>query len=113
MAWSLPEGFEVLSAPGTPGVTLIVSSGARAELLLLGFERPESAARGPLVAGWVGGGRVRHPVIQAGQDRWVLKAYRRGGLLARWNPDRYWRIGRFLRELRTARDAASAGVPAP
>lgn len=113
MAWLLPEGYEVFPGRGSPGVTVVVARRARAALLETGLERPEEAAAGPAVAAWVGGGRVRHPVIRAGEERWLLKAYRRGGLFRRLNPDRYWRTGRFVRELWTAVAAARAGVPAP
>jgi 3-deoxy-D-manno-octulosonic acid kinase len=112
MAWSIPPGFELISDPAKTGVTVVVACQERAALLSAGIERPEEAAARPEVE-WVGRGRVRHPVIQAGGERWLLKAYRRGGLIARWNPDRYWGPGRFLRELATAVAATRAGVPAP
>jgi 3-deoxy-D-manno-octulosonic acid kinase len=113
MAPSIPEGYEILPGPPDSGITLVVVAREREALLRAGIERPEAVASGPTVSDWVGGGRVRHPVISVGQDRCVLKAYRRGGLVARWNLDRYWGPGRFLRELETSVRAVHAGVPAP
>jgi 3-deoxy-D-manno-octulosonic acid kinase len=113
MAWNLPEGYEVIPSSSAPGVTLVVAVRARSALLLAGIERPEDLSAGPSVANWVEGGRVRHPVVSAGEEFWILKAYRRGGFFARWNPDRYWRPRRFMMELETAVRAVHAGVPAP
>jgi 3-deoxy-D-manno-octulosonic acid kinase len=66
---------------------------------------------GPLLAGWIEGGRTRHALIRSGDDFWVLKEYRRGGLIGRWNVRRYWRCERFFEELRVSVLAAAAGVP--
>jgi 3-deoxy-D-manno-octulosonic acid kinase len=112
MAWPIPEGYEVLSGPFEPGVKVIAAARARDALLSAGIDRPEILATGPAVAEWVDGGRVRHPVISFGDDLWLLKSYRRGGVLSRWNLDRYWAPKRFLRELETAARAVNAGVPA-
>lgn len=112
MTLKVPEGFEAFPSPCVPGVTLVVSSKARDALLLAGIDRPENLTNGPAIADWVEGGRVRHPVLSAGDELWLFKAYRHGGFLARWNPDRYWRPRRFLRELETAVRAVHAGVPA-
>jgi 3-deoxy-D-manno-octulosonic acid kinase len=68
-------------------------------------------ASGPLVAGWIEGGRTRHALIRTGGESWVLKEYRRGGFAGRWNASRYWRRGRFFEELRVAALAGAAGVP--
>jgi 3-deoxy-D-manno-octulosonic acid kinase len=113
MAWTLPPGFEMISGRGAPGVTLIVAARARTALLEAGIDRPDDLSSGPTVAEWVEGGRVRHPVLMAGDERWLLKAYRRGGLFARWNPDLYWSPMRFIRELDTSLRAVRSGVPAP
>ncbi len=113
MAWTLPEGYEVIPSSSAPGVTLVAAVRARSALLLAGVDHPELLSSGPAVANWVDGGRVRHPVLSAGDEFWILKAYRRGGFFARWNPDRYWRLRRFMRELETAVRAVHAGVPAP
>lgn len=112
MAWSIPEGYEVLPERAS-GATVIVAARHREAMLSVGLDDPEVLASPTAVAGWLEGGRVRHPVIAAPGDLWVVKAYRRGGLVARWNLDRYWWHRRFLRELETAVGALHAGVPAP
>ena len=77
MAWSPPPGFELVSSERNPGVTLVVAIGSRSTVLTAGIDRPEDVSSGPAVAEWVDGGRVRHPVLSAGEERWILKAYRR------------------------------------
>ncbi len=111
MTWTIPNGFELLPSPRVPGVMLFVASRAREALLRAGIDRPEEAAE--RAVDWVGGGRSRHPVIEAGGERWILKAYRRGGLLARLNPLLYWRVGRFFEEIAITLAAIRARVPAP
>lgn len=57
--------------------------------------------------------------LRAGTDgtEWVLRHYLRGGLVARWNPDRYWWQGeeatRPFRELRMTAALHEAGLPVP
>jgi hypothetical protein len=43
-------------------------------------------------------------------ESWVLKEYRRGGMVGRWNSSRYWRRGRFFEELRVADLAERSGI---
>ncbi len=111
MTWTIPSGFELLPSPRVPGVTLVVASRVREAILRAGIDRPEEAAE--RAVGWVGGGRARHPVIEVQGERWVLKAYRRGGLLARLNPLLYWGVGRFFEEIVMTLTAIRARVPAP
>ena len=111
----LPPGFESLQFPrerGFPGERLVLlRSSSKQPLLEAGVSDPESMASGPLVAGWIEGGRTHHALVRAGAESWVLKEYRRGGLIGRWNASRYWRRGRFFEELHVAAAAQSAGVP--
>ena len=74
---------------------------------------PDAVAQGADVAAWVEGGRVRHPRVRVAGEEWLLKSYRRGGLVALLNPDRYWGAGRFLQELSIAAAAHKCGVPVP
>ena len=48
-------------------------------------------------------------------DRWVVRHYLRGGLVARWLEDRYLALGepRPLREARASAEARRLGVPTP
>lgn len=115
-AWpGVPPGFEVVRSPpkkmargalgkllGSGERTIILKSTSRDLLLEAGAQNPERLRSGPLVAGWIEGGRTKHALIHAKGEAWVLKAYRRGGALGRWNSERYWGCGRFLDELRVA-----------
>lgn len=105
----VPEGFEVLRL-ASGGRTLVLRSSCRDALLFAGIQEPGSVRRGPLVAGWLEGGRTRHALLRVRGEAWVLKAYRRGGFMGRWNSERYWGSGRFLAELRIAALAERAGV---
>ncbi|HVR72858.1 MAG TPA: lipopolysaccharide kinase InaA family protein [Planctomycetota bacterium] len=122
---AVPPGFEVLRIPsraagwggslsrilGFGGKTLFLKSYFRDHLIGAGVDDPETLRSGPLVAGWIGGGRTHHALIRAEGEAWVLKAYRRGGLVGRWNSTRYWGRGRFLEELRVAALAEREGIP--
>ncbi len=89
----------------------MVATRVRPELLSAGIQEPENLSSSPAVSEWVDGGRARHPIFSAGKNLWLLKAYRRGGMVPLWNADRYWSRRRFLRELETAVRAVQAGVP--
>jgi 3-deoxy-D-manno-octulosonic acid kinase len=108
---ALPLGFEEIRLPGRRERTVLLRSSSKQRLLDAGAGDPEVMAAGPLRAGWIEGGRTRHALLKAGGECWVLKAYRRGGLVGRWNACRYWRRGRFFEELRVAALAGAAGVP--
>lgn len=123
-AWAdIPAGFEVLEYParGQPrsGLgkllrlrerILILKASLRDLLLEAGVQDPERLRTGPLVAAWIAGGRTKHALIRTKGEAWVLKAYRRGGVLGRWNSERYWGCSRFLDELRVAVLAERSGV---
>ena len=63
------------------------------------------------------GGRGTVAFIRDGERRWVLRHYRRGGLVARWLGDRYLWTGanrtRAFREWRLLRDLRAVGLPVP
>jgi len=117
----VPPGYEILALPlGAPREgapvssargTLILKSALRDSLLAAGIAEPESMAAGPHVVGWLEGGRARHALIRWQEEEWVLKSYRRGGIVGRWNSQRYWGSERFLKELHVAARAQEAGVP--
>lgn len=62
-------------------------------------------------------GRGTALIFEEGGRRFVLRHYRRGGLIAKWNPDRYLWLGedatRPLRELRLTMQLKAAGLPVP
>lgn len=55
--------------------------------------------------------------LRIGDEEWVLRHYRRGGLLARWNRDAYifmgWGRTRPVREIRLLAIMHAAGLPVP
>ncbi len=110
LQWAgVPDGFEVLGlASRARAIALRRSS--REALLSAGIQDPATVRSGPLVVGWLEGGRTRHALIRSKGEEWVLKAYRRGGFVGRWNSERYWGSGRFLEELRIAALAERSGV---
>lgn len=105
------EGYTRIQPPGDERITLIVRESHRERFLEAGLEHPETLEERGLVERWLGGGRAPHPVVRVGEDLWVVKRYLRGGLVARWNRDRYLDPGRFFRELEVCRHAVSRGVP--
>ena len=121
----IPSGFEVLrwssktrgwrkaleGLVGAGGRTVILKSRFRDQLIQAGIHEPDHAGNGPLVMGHVMGGRTPHALIKVGDDLCVLKTYRRGGFLGRWNSSRYWGSSRFLRELLVAAHAECSSVP--
>ena len=76
----------------------------------------------PAACGLVGGGNSSSESGgesggESGTVEWVLRHYKRGGLVARWNPDRYLWLGeeatRPFRELRMTAALRAAGLPVP
>jgi 3-deoxy-D-manno-octulosonic acid kinase len=65
----------------------------------------------------VSGGRGSVLFINHGEDRWVLRHYRRGGLIAKFNADRYVWSGpertRSFRESRLLAEMRRLGLPVP
>lgn len=120
MPLPIPPGFEVIedasvaaSRGGRRPTRVVLRSRAKDLLLRSGIADPRGLARGPLVFGHLEGGRVPHAVLRVEGEEWVLKAYRRGGLFARLNADRYWSARRFLRELEVAAHAEREGISCP
>jgi 3-deoxy-D-manno-octulosonic acid kinase len=65
----------------------------------------------------IAGGRASVAVIDAGEQRWVLRHYRRGGFVARLSRDRYVWLGedrtRSFAEWRLLAELRRRGLPAP
>lgn len=63
------------------------------------------------------GGRASVALVTAGDERWVLRHYRRGGFIARLSRDRYLWLGetrtRSFREWRLLADLRRRGLPVP
>jgi len=110
---SVSAGLETV-APTASGAMLYDASrcGQPDERL---FERGHWRARGTLEE--TAGGRGTVAFIRDDGRRWVLRHYRRGGLVARLLGDRYLWTGadrtRAFREWRLLRKLADAGLPVP
>jgi 3-deoxy-D-manno-octulosonic acid kinase len=65
----------------------------------------------------VAGGRASIALVGTGGDRWVLRHYRRGGLIARISRDRYFWLGeartRSFAEWRLLAELGRRGLPVP
>lgn len=81
------------------------------------FDTARWRAAGALTAADRGRGGAWFLRPGLGAEDWVLRHYLRGGLVARWNPDRYWWRGeeatRPFRELRMTAALHAAGLPVP
>ncbi|HLS81756.1 MAG TPA: 3-deoxy-D-manno-octulosonic acid kinase [Steroidobacter sp.] len=79
------------------------------------FDRAHWASQGALEE--VGGGRGTIAVLRAGEERWVLRRYRRGGWAARVTDDRYLWMGeartRSFAEWRLLAHLRARNLPAP
>ena len=79
------------------------------------FERDTWRRRGALEE--TAGGRGTVAFVRDGERRWVLRHYRRGGLVAKLLGDRYLWTGaehtRAFREWRLLRELRAAGLPVP
>ena len=79
------------------------------------FDREAWRARGVLEE--AAGGRGTVAFVREGERRWVLRHYRRGGLVARLLDDAYLWTGagrtRAFREWRLLRELRAAGLPVP
>jgi 3-deoxy-D-manno-octulosonic acid kinase len=101
-------------APTARGAMLYDASrcGQRDERI---FERESWRARGALEE--TAGGRGTVAFVREGERRWVLRHYRRGGLVARLLDDAYLWTGadrtRAFREWRLLRELRAAGLPVP
>ncbi len=104
----LPAGFAVHRAGR--GRRVIAPAHLLPGLLAAGLDRPEDALRGR--AAVPGSGRGPRAVVRLpGGERVLVKQYLRGGVLARFNRDRYAGAGRFLRELAVGARLRERGLP--
>ena len=90
---------------------MIVASAHRQCVLDLGLHDPTVLLAQACIKTWTTGGRAPHPVIGVGDDVWVIKSYRRGGMVGKFNEDFYFGSMRFLSELRVCTHAIREGVP--
>lgn len=64
-----------------------------------------------------GSGRGQAKLVDVAGDRWVVRHYRRGGLMARWLKDWFWgrsvHSGRAMREFVLLRHLCALGLPVP
>lgn len=104
------EGYEELTLDG--GQTLVIVATAHRQCVLdLGLHDPAALLAQASIKAWATGGRAPHPVIGVGDDVWVIKSYRRGGIVGKFNEDFYFGSMRFLSELRVCTHAIREGVP--
>jgi 3-deoxy-D-manno-octulosonic acid kinase len=79
------------------------------------FEAGHWQAQGTLEE--VVGGRASVSIVTAGHERWVLRHYHRGGLIARFSRDRYFWLGeartRSFAEWRLLAELRRRGLPVP
>ena len=65
----------------------------------------------------IAGGRASVAIITAGEERWVLRHYRRGGFVARFSRDSYFWLGeartRSFAEWRLLAELRRRGLPVP
>lgn len=77
-----------------------------------GFSISENARALP-----TGSGRGQVIIVQRGETQWLIRHYRRGGMVARWNPDRYPTapvpLTRAMQEMTLLREMRSIGLPVP
>jgi 3-deoxy-D-manno-octulosonic acid kinase len=108
----LPLRRQVLSGGGADGV---VYSNGEGDLEPDAFNAVYWQQAGKVVGEAQGRGTTL--VFEEEGQRFALRHYRRGGLIAKWNPDRYlWRneeSTRPLRELRLTMQLKAAGLPVP
>ncbi len=114
-AKSIARGGQLGKGPGPGrllhnGRTLIFRSDLGDKIIRSGIWDPEQLLAGPLVADWIEGGRTRHALVETEGESWVLKAYRRGGVVGLLNSARYWGARRFIQELEVASTAQRMGV---
>ncbi len=105
------EGYRIIE-PADDREALVVAAIERADdVLAAGLADPDAVLRRGVVERWISGGRAPHPVVRVDGEQWVVKSYRRGGLVARWNDDLYFGQARFFRELEVCERAVRLGVP--
>jgi 3-deoxy-D-manno-octulosonic acid kinase len=98
------------------GRHLLLAGAERAEHVLAGwFEPARWRQQGAVALETSGRGEVL--IVAQGDEKWVLRHYRRGGLVARFVDDHYLWLGerraRSFREWRLLRKLHAAGLPVP
>ncbi len=100
----------------TFGHDVLLCDGALSEAPAVEWFDPEHWARAGVIAHETSG-RGSALVVERGADRWVLRHYHRGGLVANFVVDHYLWLGidrtRSLREWRLLRRLHEAGLPVP
>jgi len=104
----VPPGFRVF--PAGPRRRLVAPPDLGPQLLAAGLARPETLVA-PRPDGPGTGRGPRGLVDLPGGGRVLVKQYLRGGVLARFNRDRYAGVGRFLRELAVGARLHRLGLP--
>lgn len=98
------------------GRHLMLAAGDRAEAPVAGWFDPAEWRRAGAVA-LETSGRGEVLIVAHGAETWVLRHYRRGGLVARFIDDHYLWLGadrgRAFREWRLLRELRAAGLPVP
>jgi 3-deoxy-D-manno-octulosonic acid kinase len=98
------------------GQHLMLAARARAETPAAAWFDPAEWRRGGAVA-LETSGRGEVLIVPHGDETWVLRHYRRGGLVARLIDDHYLWLGaeraRAFREWRLLRELRAAGLPVP
>jgi 3-deoxy-D-manno-octulosonic acid kinase len=100
----------------THGPHLMLAAAERAEPPIVGwFDAGEWRRAGAVAIETSGRGEVL--IVAQGAETWVLRHYRRGGLVARFIDDHYFWFGpdraRAFREWRLLRKLRAAGLPVP
>jgi 3-deoxy-D-manno-octulosonic acid kinase len=98
------------------GPHLLLAAGDRGEAPIAGwFDAAEWRRAGAVALETSGRGEVL--IVAHGAETWVLRHYRRGGLIARFIDDHYLWLGaeraRAFREWRLLRELSAAGLPVP
>ena len=100
----------------TEGHHLMLAAGDRAEAPVAGWFDPAEWRRAGAVA-LETSGRGEVLIVAHGDETWVLRHYRRGGLVARFVDDHYLWLGadraRAFREWRLLRELRAAALPVP
>ena len=115
----LPRGYTVLAAEGTEGFSWVEAAGWADSVLGSGATLHEWASREDGVETFKGRGTVYSvPAPAPGPDRmerWAVRHYQRGGLMATVLDDRYVAVGaaRPDQELSANAEARARGIPTP
>jgi 3-deoxy-D-manno-octulosonic acid kinase len=98
------------------GAHLMLVAGDRAKTPIADWFDPDEWRRAGAVAIETSG-RGQVLIVNGGDETWVLRHYRRGGLIARLIDDHYLWLGaqraRAFREWRLLRELRAAGLPVP